>query len=136
MSSFLFDSLHRGLGQVLDLRQAQHGLTASNLANAETPGYRAKVIPFDKILSNVVNNGANMQMTQSVQGHVGGPGGDINRVDVTEVEPAPWVTDGNSVDAERESVRLSSNSMMYNAVAQGMSRRMAMLRYAASNGRG
>ncbi len=39
MNAFLFDRLHHGLGNVLDLRSAQHAITASNLANAETPGF-------------------------------------------------------------------------------------------------
>ena len=41
MANVLFDGLHQGLGQVLNLRMAQHALTAANLANVDTPGYAA-----------------------------------------------------------------------------------------------
>ena len=40
--STLFDPVFQGLGQVLDLRQQQQALTATNLANADTPGLKAK----------------------------------------------------------------------------------------------
>ena len=119
MSGMLFDSLTTGLQNVLDLRQQQHALTASNLANAETPGYRAKVIEFDKMLS------------RAVQGEQAGP---ELRPMVTELEPSPWSVDGNSVLPEREQARLQENSLMYRAVAQGLSRRLAMLKYAANDG--
>ena len=54
MNDFLFDRLHSGLGTVLDLRQAQHSLSATNLANADTPGFKAKVIPFHDVLANAI----------------------------------------------------------------------------------
>ena len=38
----LFDGMYNGLEQVLDLRNRQHSLTATNLANANTPGFRAR----------------------------------------------------------------------------------------------
>ena len=37
---------------------------------------------------------------------------------------------------EREAVRLTENAMMYDAVSKGLSKRMAILRYASSDGRG
>ena len=38
--------------------------------------------------------------------------------------------------AEREAVRLTENLMLYNAVSVGTSRRLGLLRFAASDGRG
>jgi flagellar basal body rod protein FlgB len=61
-------------------------------------------------------------------------GTDPARPEVQEIEPAPWQTDGNSVDPDKEVVRLTENSVMYDAVSTGLSRRIAMLRYAANNG--
>jgi flagellar basal body rod protein FlgB len=42
------------LQDVLDLRMQQHALTASNLANADTPGYKAKVVDFGQVLGQVM----------------------------------------------------------------------------------
>lgn len=134
MSAFLFDRLHNGLGQVLDLRYAQHGLTASNIANASTPGYHARYIPFDQVLAQAVGRGGQMEMHRSDARHFMAPGSDPARPEVQEIEPAPWQVDGNSVDPDKEVVRLTENSVMYDAVSTGLSQRIAMLRYAANNG--
>ena len=136
MSAFLFDRLHEGLGRVLDLRQAQHGITASNLANATTPGFRARFIPFDQVLARAVGRGDPLELTRLDERHVLSAGGDPSNPEVEEIEPPPWAADGNSVDPEREVVRLTENQLMYEAVSAGLSKRMAMLRYAASDGRG
>lgn len=135
MNAFLFDRLHSGLGKVLDLRAAQHGITASNLANADTPGYRAKYIPFDRMLSQAVGRGDSMEMRRTADQHVLAPGADATDPDVLEIEPAPWATDGNSVTPEREVVRLNENALMYESVSRGLSKRMAMLKYAAADGK-
>jgi len=136
MSAFLFDRLHNGLGQVLDLRYAQHGLAATNIANAATPGFRARYIPFDKVLSQAVGRGEGTGMHRTDSRHFLAPGADPARPEVDEIEPAPWQVDGNSVDPDKEVVRLTENAVMYDAVSTGLSQRIAMLRYAANNGVG
>jgi flagellar basal-body rod protein FlgB len=134
MANVLFDGLHRGLGQVLNLRMAQHGLTAANLANTDTPGYKAKFIPFDEILGQAVHRGSSVAMRTTHARHNAGLSANIDDPRVSEIEAAPWVADGNSVDLEREAVRLKENATMYMAVSRGLGKRLAMLKYAASNG--
>ncbi len=122
MSSIrLFDGLHNGLERALDLRRTEHVMTAGNLANANTPGYRAKEIPFDEVLGQEIR-GAEEGRTAS-------------ELSVRELEPAPWALDGNSVNPEMEAVKLTQNSVIYNALTTSISKRMSMLRYAASDGR-
>lgn len=134
MTLTLFDGLHHGLQQVMDLRQAQHALTASNIANADTPGYRARVIPFDQVLAEAVGQDSGVTLDRTHARHLGSPGADPSRAHVEELEPPPWSADGNSVVAEREMARLTENALLYRSVGQGIGRRLAMLRYAASNG--
>ena len=135
MSQLLFDGLHKGLQQVLDLRQAQHSLTAANLANADTPGYKAKLIPFDKVLEAAVDGGDDLQLRRTDDRHLAGIGCDPDQAQIEELEAPAWSADGNSVVAEREAARLAENALLYSGVSQGISRRLAMLRYAAGNGR-
>ena len=134
MSVGLFDGLHQGLGQVLDLRMSQHTLTAANLANADTPGFKAKFLPFDEVLGAAVNRGKNMVLRATHERHNAGLGVSTQAPLVEEIEPAPWVADGNSVDPEREAVRLKQNATMYGGVRRGLGKRLAMLKFAASNG--
>ncbi|MGC6492074.1 MAG: flagellar basal body rod protein FlgB [Myxococcota bacterium] len=119
MPAIPLDSLVNRLGTVLELREQQHALTASNLANADTPGYQAKVMEFGDLLSQVVEGTAGAEPSAQV----------------TELKALPWSVNGNSVVAEREMARLQENSMMYGALTRGLSRRLAVLKFAASDGR-
>ncbi len=130
----LFDSMYRSLEGVLDLRSQQHSLTAGNLANADTPGYRAKVIDFASELQESFGHGDGLAMQVSNAGHLPGTNGP-GVVDVLDLDPPDGSLDGNSVLVERETVRLQENSLMYRAVSSGLSRRLAMLKYAANDGR-
>ena len=136
MDSF-FDPLVGRLKTVLDLRQLQHTVTASNLANADTPGFRAKVVNFDRILEAVMHEGepSSTLMRATEPGHYVVPGGDAEHPSFTELEPPPWSVDGNSVFAERETARLQTNSLMFQAISQGLDRHLKLLRYAVSDGR-
>jgi len=135
MNQFLFDNLHSGLGKVLDLRGQQHALTASNLANADTPGFKAKYIPFDRVLKEAVSTGDHMQLRRTDALHAYAPNTNTLSPEIKELDAAPWSVDGNSVVPEREAVRLTENSTIFSAVAKGLSRRMAMLKYAGNDGR-
>jgi flagellar basal-body rod protein FlgB len=131
----MFDKLHKGLGNVLDLRQKQNILTAGNIANVDTPHYKAKLIRFDELLEQTMGN-ADFSMKQTNNRHLAGFDGTSEDPNVEEIAPPPWVLDDNSVQLEREMVRLKSNALQYNAVTKGMQRRLAILKYVASNGRG
>ena len=134
MKDVLFDGLHKGIGQVLDLRSQQSSLTAGNIANADTPHYKAKFIQFDEVLQNVMGS-SSMSLKQTHQGHLGGLFGDTDNPEIEEIEAPPWVMDGNSVQLEREMVRMESNALQYSSVTRGLSKRLAMLRYVVSEGR-
>ena len=134
MKHLIFDRLHYGLSNVLELRQKQHSLTIANIANADTPYYKAKYLRFDTPLEDAVGNANEMRRTHTK--HVSGLHGTTQDPVVSVLDPAPWVLDGNSVSLEREMVRLKENALMFRAVTKGISKRMSLLRYAASDGKG
>lgn len=119
----LFDGMYDGLEQVLDLRSRQHALTATNLANSNTPGFRAKELDFDSLLRNVMERSADHDPVEE------------SEIEVHEVIAPPWARDGNSVDPEHETAKMASNTLLYNAVATGTSRRLGLLEFAASDGK-
>ena len=128
MRDILFDRLHMGLGQVLDLRSQQSAMTAGNIANTDTPNYKAKFIPFDELLKTALGSDE-MSLRQTRPGHIGGIAGTIDDPKVEEIEAPPWALDGNSVQLERELVRLKSNALQYSAITKGISKRLAILRH-------
>ncbi len=135
MSSVLFDSLYGGLTSVLNLRSQQHSLTATNLANADTPGFKARTMDFENLLGSAVDRGKSLQVQKTDVNHLPGRAGDTSNPRVEELEAPPWKEDGNSVYAEREMARLTENSLLFSAVSRGLSTRLKILRFAASNGK-
>ncbi len=130
MSGVLFDSLHQGLGKVIELRVQKHEVVASNLANIDTPNFRGVTMDFDDALRSAVG-------TAGFKGGSGVVGGDIGAEgELVEQDPLSWAGDHSSIYLERENAALLSNSLQLNAVSDGMSRRLAMLRFAATDGGG
>jgi flagellar basal-body rod protein FlgB len=122
----LFDGLHDGLGRALEITQARQLITNGNLANVNTPGYLAKELPFSALLGEAMDRSlAHEEVDVS----------SLIEDRLTELEAPAWALDGNSVDLEREAARVEENKLFYQAVVGGTSRRLAMLRFAASDGR-
>lgn len=128
MKDLLFDRLHNGMGRVLDLRSQQSAMTAGNIANTDTPNYKAKFIPFDELLKTTMGTD-DMAMKQTRAGHLMGMQGSVDDPEIEEIEAPPWALDGNSVSLEREMVRLKSNALQYSAITKGITKRLSMLRY-------
>jgi flagellar basal-body rod protein FlgB len=117
----IFGPLIQGLGQALDLYQARHRLLTENVANAETPGYRARDLDFGAAL------------TRAFEHHDDGR-------DAEEAEPvvdggATIKIDGNSVDVDTEMARMSQNAEKIVALSQIISRKFAGLRAVITEGR-
>jgi flagellar basal-body rod protein FlgB len=125
------DALTGQLQQVLDLRAKQQALVASNLANADTPGFRARRLDFKAALDAMFQDGPDA-LRRTQPGHAQPVGGDA--APTFEIAPQPWSLDGNSVNPEEEMVVLSENHLMFNTTVEVLSRRLALLEYAASDG--
>jgi flagellar basal-body rod protein FlgB len=127
----LFDKTTNALATSLAMRQLRHNLTASNVANAETPGYHAKKIDFEEALSRAIDLDGLRGMSTSNEEHisVGGSSAAV-RPDVYENPEGAVNNDGNTVDLEKEMSALSENAIMYKTALQLINKKMAALKYA------
>jgi flagellar basal-body rod protein FlgB len=105
-------------GQALSLRSERQRLIASNIANADTPGYVARDMDFSAALRQATGQmqGA-AAMTASQPGHIGGAGGTEAAVQANLVYATPSQTnlDRNTVDMDRERANFADNSVRYEA---------------------
>jgi len=127
----LFGTLTEGLGQALDLYQARHQVLAENIANSETPGYRARDIKFTDELASALT--APQQGTAS-------PGDPASVQSPMHVEPsldrdATLKPDGNSVALDVQVGRLSENAFKIQALTQILSGRYASLKRVIDGGK-
>lgn len=138
MANELFDKTTNALGAAINFRELRHNITSSNIANAETPGYKAKKVDFEQALSRAVDINGLGKMHTSDPEHYAVNGASISRV-VADVYENPDITvtnDGNTVDLEREMSELAENTILYKAALQLINKKLAGLAYAVSEGGG
>ena len=130
MANILFDPVLAGLERALDLRVRQHELATSNIANADTPRYKAQRLDFRASFDRAfeeISSAASVGETVTRDALDG-------LTEIRELATPPGRVDGNSVRADDEMTQLTENSIQYDATVEVLNRRFAMLEYAASDG--
>lgn len=104
--------------QALTLRSQRTELLAANMANADTPGYRARDIDFKSALAqasgNAQQSGVHLQTTNAA--HIGPKM--VNGAAAPELKyrtPLAPSLDGNTVDAQLEQAAFAENTVRYQA---------------------
>lgn len=118
MAFDLFNSTYSMLSKVLDLRSQRHSLISSNIANADTPGYKAGKIQFEDELNKIMPSNKSLQLKRTCEQHL--PQTDLDKMkpEVVLESGAVQRVDGNTVDLDKEIVDMSKNQLMYGALAQ------------------
>lgn len=106
-----FDANLDMIGKALDTAQFRHRVIANNIANANTPGYRRKIVDFDGELSQAMAGDGKIELG------------------VTEADDPPGHK-GNNVRLEAEISALQKNSLYYKMIAQFADTRFKALRSA------
>lgn len=135
--SRIFDKTTDALGAAIHFRNMKHNVISSNIANAETPGYAAKKMDFEGALARALDIDGKGKMTVSHPEHAPIAGQPIGRItaDIYENPEGATNNDGNTVDLEREMSALAENTIMQRAALQLINKKLAALRYAATEGR-
>jgi flagellar basal-body rod protein FlgB len=114
------------LSAALTFHRERHTVLAGNVANIDTPGFR----PLD--LSRAPEAGAGA-MTATNPGHMQ-PAQTGELVQSFDDGGTMQGADGNAVSLERELGKIDANRARYATATELVSRRLAMLRYAAGDG--
>ncbi|MCP9454620.1 MAG: flagellar basal body rod protein FlgB [Nitrospira sp.] len=134
----IFDRTMQLLERTLDLRSARHRVIASNVANEETPGYRATELNFLAQLRSAYRGGPPVGLTATHTRHFGrtdARGFEAVSGTLSPVPAGDLPLDGNSVNVELEMAKLSDNVMQYNAAATILARKFQGLLTAIREGR-
>lgn len=111
----MLDGLTNNLERYMDLLSARQKLVASNIANADTPGYRTKDIDFQREFMGLVEG-----------------------TDPAAIEPEGLATkpDGNNVSMDRESRLLAENAIRFNLASTLVKSQIKLVRTAIQEGKG
>lgn len=122
-------SIDKAIGihdDALTVRARRAELLASNLANADTPHYKARDIDFRAALSQAQQNqhvGMRVTHASHLQGEATAATGEaLYRM------PAQPSLDGNTVDAQAEHTAFTENAVQYEASLMFLNRRISSLR--------
>ena len=98
----------------MDLLSARQKLVASNIANADTPGYKTKDIDFQfEFMSLMQGESPNVIETTGLKVH----------------------NDGNNVDIDREARLLAENAMRFNVASNLMRSEFRLIKEAIQEGK-
>lgn len=97
----------------LKLRANRAELLAANIANADTPNYKARDIDFKKTLAMTATSKAEMKITNAK--HIDSSGNSKMGAEILYRIPNQPSLDGNTVDLQTERSAFLENSMMYQA---------------------
>lgn len=135
----LFDIRFDLLEKVMDLSSLKHDTIASNLANANTPGFVAKDVVFEKKLQSILDSRDRGKLMTTNPRHLPEPFDPSGlRKASAEINPILDLAAGNdlnTVDIDRETSELARNQILYLANAEMLRRKFAYLRYSIQEGR-
>jgi flagellar basal-body rod protein FlgB len=122
-------SLHRQL----TFAAAKQVVASSNLANVNTPGYKAKETTFSDSLSRQLSGGPGLSTTNAR--HIGG-NTDVASLSTTkEADGLPARRDGNTVQIDRELLNMTAAAGEFARAQTALAAKFRLVRYAIGEGK-
>ena len=131
-----FDPVIGALNTAMNLRLMEQGLISSNIANADTPGYKAQAMEFEGALREALGVTDHIPLERTSTEHAGHSVTDAIHPEIFDDPNGIESLDGNTVDRATEMVKMAENQLQYDAAAEMAKRKLGMLKYAISEGGG
>ena len=129
------DKTLKALTTALNFREMRQELISSNVANANTPGFKAKKLDFEEALARALDVDGNMQMNATDGRHYNVGSGGFNNLEPEIYDNPNGVVseNGNTVDVEAEMAQMAENKLMYDALVQLINKKMGIMKYAINS---
>ena len=114
--------------QAMRLRARRSEVLASNMANADTPGYKARDFDFEAMLRKEVQ--APVRLVSTHDRHIHADQGIVANTQMAYRIPQQASLDGNTVEVEREQSEFSANALRYQASLRFLDGRISSLKLA------
>lgn len=128
------ESLFSLLESSLNGSIARQNVIAHNVSNINTPGFKRFLVDFEQQLQSDGHIYGRLPLRTTREKHIGLP----LREDfaVRRDLASPLRADGNNVDLENEMNLMVKNDIYFNAVLNQLNKKIAVLKYVISDGRG
>jgi len=111
----------------LKLQSKRMEVIADNLANSDTPGYKARDIDFRAAMAHAGGADASVKLATTNPGHLGTDPTTEASANLKYRVPLAPALDGNTVDAQQEQAAFADNTVRYQATLTFLSSRFKSL---------
>ncbi len=125
MNEITDKAIMTALGRQLTQSVQKQAVAAGNLANLDTPGYRAREVTFGDVLDGEVDR---LDMTRTDPRHLEGTSPAAG--DVHEVQGLESRRDGNNVQLDRELLTMTRASSEFAAAQTALAAKFRLIRFA------
>lgn len=134
-SQELFSGTISLLEKALDIRSTKHSLIISNVANKDTPNYKAFDLAVEEEMQKLRGTEGTVTLRKTQNGHLPSKQDSCPEVSIARTSKGfEQNIDGNTVDIEREMTNLAENNLLYDAMAQIMRKKLQGLKVAIQGG--
>ncbi len=124
------------LERSLNIRSLQHRVLSSNIANLDTPNYKAVELAVAEEINGRQDSASSIQLVQTQPGHLPLKDDPADHLKLKAAKPPEFSLrgDGNTVDLDRTMGDLAKNTLLYKTAAQLISRKFSGLKSAIRGG--
>ena len=115
------------LQKILQAANIRQKVIASNIANADTPGYKAKDVKFNNMVSK------ELKLLATDPKHMHNDGGSDVKAEVVSENSLSW-GDANNVELNLEVAKMTENALTHNAAVRILSSKIKMYKAAIKGG--
>jgi flagellar basal-body rod protein FlgB len=133
MSEINDATIVEALRRQMTIAVAREVTATSNLANLDTPGYRAQEVAFDQALDRQLGGGAALAATNPR--HFGSTASSKGAPPTRETQGLQERRDGNNVQLDRELIAMTEASGDFAKAQTALAAKFRLVRYAINEGR-
>ena len=134
-SQEMFNGTISILEKSLDMRSMKHNLLVSNIANKDTPNYKAFDLAVEEEMQKLTGYKKTVSLWKTQKGHFSANGEACDKVSITKSSKGfEQGMDGNTVDIEKEMTNLAENNLQYRTNSEMLMRKLSLIKYSITEG--
>lgn len=128
----LFSNTIHSLEKALDYSALRQKVISNNIANVDTPNYKAQDVSFKNLLANETDN--LMRANRTNEKHIEFTSSKRSNSPLIAKNDTAYNHNGNNVDIDKEMALLAENQIYYNAITQRISGKFNTLKTVVKGG--
>jgi flagellar basal-body rod protein FlgB len=131
-NSIVNDSAMLSAQRALDGLALREEVISRNIANVDTPAYRAEQVDFESALQHQMTGGGSLGLATTSPGHLPSAAASAGVATIRQRPGGSARADGNNVDTDVELSQMSETGIRYETLLQLVSNKLSLLKSIAS----